>query len=442
MSRIFILSWAVLLGIPGCGAGAPSRATPGEVIAVVPSQSDADVASRDSAEPSALQAWMEPVVVYDRMFFFEELFPLTDAIAELLPSLSDHRISVMSSGELRKTQEALRRGRIPGSDVVCSAPPVPAALLDYLHPDTGLVTTDVRCGETCELLTIVYGPQTPSENGRLRREERMRFAATLPPAESVAKWVALLRSGAMTPAPPPGDSEGGLGILYGRETGRMKDGEYDLDVDDVILRGPWRTPPSKEQLMPHVKALHGCTRTEKRHNDYWKQPFQIEIDGDGRMTRCTSKYQHRLDPPWFACQCDVLKKVHWENAASPRQAEFTLRTYLEGESKRLHRTTYSWLTTDFSADDGSVLLSGDVYDHDAISSCMDAVGVDSVWTFDVATKVGADGMVQTLDVEWPMGFSAKVRGCLGKAFRNALFNCPLTGKAVITGSMTIKVKRR
>ena len=280
MSRICVaLSWAVLLEIFGCGAGVPPGEKPGEVVAGLPSQPDADVASPDGVDTSALQVWMEPVVVYDRFFFFEELFPLTDAIAELLPSLTDHRVAAMSSGELRKMQDELRRGRIPGSDVACGAPPVPAALFDYLHPGKGMVSTDVRCGETCELLTIVYGPQTPSENGRLRREERMRFAATLPGEASVAEWVALLRSGAMTPAPPPGDSEGGLGIMYGRRTGTMKDGEYDLNVDDVVLRGPWRTPPSKEQLMPHMKAFHEYAKTLKRHNDCFEQPFQIENVG-------------------------------------------------------------------------------------------------------------------------------------------------------------------
>jgi hypothetical protein len=442
MARLcLVLMLAGVFGIGGCGAGFSSEKTGADEPPEPSADVKAPLVAEGGGDASPVQVWMEPVVVYNRMFFFEELFPLTDAIAELLPSLSDHRISVMTSEDLRRIQAELRRGRIPDSDVVCSAPPVPAALFDYLHPDKGVVTTGVRCSETCELISIVYGPQTPSADGRLLRDELMRFAARLPREESVSEWVALLRSGAMTTAPPPGDSEGGLGIRYGRRAGTMKDGQYDLDVDDVVLRGPWRSPPSKEQLMPHVKAFHKCTKTTKRRNDHWKQPFQIEIDRAGRMTRCTSKYQHRLDPPSFACQCEVLKKVKWEHAAAPRQAEFSLRTHLEGESKRLRRASYSWLTTDFSATDGAVLLSGDIYEDEGISACMDAVGMDSVWTFDMVTEVDAGGKVNRLEVDWPEGFNAETRDCLKAVFRDARFNCPMTGAATVSGSVTIKVKR-
>jgi hypothetical protein len=292
-------------------------------------------------------------------------------------------------------------------------------------------------------LTIeVTPPKTPSSSDSGSDTGAVRFSLRLAPNATVAAWCDAVRGGDIE-AVPPISHAGGLAVRGGSD---LKPGGFRVEVTNLVTEGAWPAPIDAKKLSPFARALHECIDPAARRNDYWEQPFLIEVDDRGRLIRCEGGYPFRLDSPGFSCRCDVLKRLNFGRSRQPsgthRRARFQLRTEKgTAPSTEPDRTVVAMVKKNFSATDESVLLSGTTFRNEDISACMQASDNGQQFLVQVSAHITADGTVAELTTQWPADTPSDIRSCVDTVLRRARFNCPVTGSAEVTGPMHIKVRR-
>lgn len=431
----FWASGVVAILVVACGSSpAPSPTTPRrEVAPAIDAEVDGPVLGTKA--PSPQRVWLEPPVVVGRVFFADELEPLTDAIAEVLGDVDAGRFEVTSPSELRTLQKQLRAGQVPGVEGRCEVVPPPMVLYSHLNADVASADVRVECGDDCELTVEV---EASDEDGSAMRDEPTRFSARLPARGTVEEWVASLRKGGLDAARRESRA-GGLGIMTGHTSGLAK-GHYDVQVSDVVTEGTWPTALDAVLLKPHARALHDCEKQGGPRRDAWQQPFVIEVGETGKVQRCEAKYQHRLDPPGFACRCQVLSRASFGKAAAGRRAQLGLRTFLGGELDAASGYTTS-VTMQLKSTDPSAMFAMGSLDMDEIRSCLAAARQPMEVEVPLSVVVGADGKVAHSTVDWPSSLAPGVKTCLSRTVAAARFSCPLSGESTVSGSMTLTIRK-
>jgi hypothetical protein len=269
----------------------------------------------------------------------------------------------------------------------------------------------------------------------------MRFEASLDKDASMDAWIAAIRRQGLRRAEAPQSAEFGMLGLLG-DTSDLADGEYRLNLMDLEQEGGWIKPIAKDLFEPRVEALHRCTKTDEVFGDWWVQPFVIEVDSAGKITRCESKYQYRLDPPEFGCRCDIIRGIDFGPGPEGRRAEFNLKTYLGGEPPINQSSEFAaWSSATFESNDRSALLGPGPVNSDNVKRCVAPMKAAFEKEIPVTFSVGADGAPVFRRVARPDGFPEEVGRCIDDALGKARFTCPLSGKAEIDGTLTITVKK-
>jgi hypothetical protein len=401
-------------------------------------------ATTTNAQTGARELWVAPPAVNgDAIWFPDELVPLAEAVADLLarPELGGYR--VLSVEQTRALWANVQAGRLPGVPGVCAAPPPPASLTQIMHPGASSAGVSVDCtggagDATCRLDVVVYRPRPSAENP-IGDEEAARFAARLPRGESPAQWAERLRSsgGGLRPAPAPATT-GGLGILSDGPAG--KPAPFQVRVRDVELSGEWPSPISAATFAKRGAALAACTRPGgRRWRDSWEQPYLIEVDKSGALTRCELAHIDHLPRPEFACVCGVLRGMRLEPRAALGRARFTLTVDRPPPRARDRMERIAHFDEGQSTD-ASARLGTSAVNEAALETCLGGVRspVDDL-TVPVKLSVAADGHVAKHEASWPRAVPAAVRRCLDGVLARATFNCPLSGSSAIDAQLQLQV---
>lgn len=386
--------------------------------------------------------WMETPSVFGKIVFDDELIPVTEAVAERLPPVLEGKIQMVPPSELRRIQKDIRGGRLPERAETCPSPPPPLALLDYLHQDAGNVDVRIDCEQECVVTAVWWSPKQEGEDGRRARTEIARYQMTLPKDTTALAWAETIRSQTFEKVPSP-EPSGGLGILRGRlATGKGKKG-YEIYVEDVVQEGPWEQTLNSDLFRPRVAKLHQCTKGKGRARDWWLQPYLIEVSPAGKVTRCESQFQHRLDPPEFACRCKEIEKMRFGRAKGVRRARFNLSTSHSREVQAaLFPAVRRWVSKELRADDESVLLGSGAMDEECLRRCTDAISEASEIAFSFSADVKGDGTVTHVQGDFPATIDTPMRRCFSDVLFRSQFNCPLSGSARVEGEISIHIQYR
>ncbi len=373
----------------------------------------------------AADVWIEPVRVHGRVLFAGELEPVADALAEIL---GRHGYRVVAPAKVRALWSEARAGRLPGLDFVCEAAPPPARLVDALHPGASRAEADTRCDhEACTLtLVVLHGDA-----------ERARYVAKLPPEQDPATWAEGLRGGALRPVePPPADEDrglavGGLGVA-GPPGPRAR-------IHGVVQSGPWVYDLDSERFQPRAAELLGCREPGAVWRDWWEQPFQIEIDPMGRVSRCEPQHPDHLPPPGFSCRCEVLRRMEFGIGTPGRRAAFSLHV-ADRRDATAETLARSAALVSARADDPTATLGTNALPPEALERCLAPVAAPlEPVEVPVRFEIGADGRVREHAADWPAALPPAAAACLDGALAGARFNCPLSGAASVEARVALRV---
>ncbi len=395
---------------------------------------------------TARHVWLEPTGAYGGGIWFpDELELLNDAIAEVLARPA-YRFTVLPSAAIRREWEQIRLGKLPGRSGTCPAPPPPSRLTAYLYRGASQVESDVRCKDgKCTLKVLVRRNDQP----KVSYHERViaRYEVPLPP-ESPAAWAAQIRRDGLTPIPPPPDE--GLsgsflvtGIAGLGTQGKRVDG-INFWVDSLTTSGNWAYRLTEKHFLPVVRDLAACKKPGMVWRDWFGQPFYIEVNQEGLVTRCSDGLPQRLTPPWFACQCDVLSRLSFSQGASERRARFSLYVSRPSVRRKVRADgllRYASLV-DFKADDRSAILGTRFVDSDALTPCLDGV-MDPLGELKVPVswRVDGQGRVLNLAIHWPEVLPSAVTSCMERVLKMAQFNCPLSRAAQVRANLKFQIRR-
>jgi hypothetical protein len=390
--------------------------------------------------------WVSPAAVYGGpVYFADETQPLADAVAELLarPELGGYR--VIPSKEVRALWSEAQAGRLPGLTARCETPPPPARLARHVYRGASMAEVRVDCpaapppskGRPACVLGVTVLSERPTADDPEHLEETAGFHASLPFAESPARWAERLRGGGLArgAAPAPNGGLGIIGTLGGGK--RSKEPPFHLEVMGVEQTGEWREAISAATFKPQAAALESCTRNLPRMRDSWLQPYVIEVDAAGAVGRCEFPYVDHLPPPELSCVCGVLRARGFGAGAPKRRATFSLQV-----KRRLPPARGGARLVGARATDESATLGDGALDEDALTACLSSIKTDvDEPELPVRFSVGPDGGVKSHATSWPRTIPATARKCMDAVLARSRFSCPLSGASTVDARLQVFVSR-
>jgi hypothetical protein len=387
------------------------------------------------------ELWLEPARVFGhKMWFADELEPIADAVAEVLARSKHGGYRVIPNQEMRRLWADAQRGQLPGRKEICETPPPPALLGEIVHPGALWASIEVRCEKSaCQLAVDVFRRE-PTQKGERRTTTVARLGADLPSREDPVKWAGRIRRKGIKPRPPAREA-GGLGLLGTLEgEGRPRPG-IRVSVTEVQQSGTWAYTLDSSVFAAKAKALHACVPEKRVWRDWWVQPMVIEVNPDGRLSRCELAYPDHLPPPEHACQCQVLGGVGFRPGAAQRRAAFELRTIAPDQPAAADAYVRNAYLGRKQADDPSAILgTGEISNADLIRCLSPIRSAVHDLRVPVRFSVRDDGQTSGVRRTWPDSLSPAVTACLDGVLRAARFNCPLSGKAEVRGDLFISVQ--
>ena len=384
------------------------------------------------------ELWLEPARVHGhKVWFADELAPIADAVAEVLarPKLGGYR--VIPNQEMRRLWADAQRGQLPGRKEICEAGPPPVLLGAIVHPNALWGSVEVRCEKSVCKLAVDLFRREPSKKGERHDTKVARLGAALPNSEDPSQWAERIRKTGMKPRPPEREMGGLIGTLGGEDP--PSPGVH-VAVVGVEQSGNWAYTLDSEVFAPKAKELHACVPEKRVWRDWWAQPLLIEVNPDGRLSRCEFPYPDHLPPPELRCQCNVLGGVGFRTGAAQRRASFELQTTAGGKRPVEDGYSRNGYLGEKLSDDASAILGTDEVDNRDVIHCMSpirsALGDVKV---PLRFSVGADGRASDARATWPSSLPPTVTTCLDSVLRAARFNCPLSGHAEVSTTLILSV---
>lgn len=380
------------------------------------------------------QLYLEaPLAFGGAVWFPQELEPVSDAVAQLLASRPYGGYRVVPNADVRALWTDVANGKLPGVSLTCDLPPPPSRLVRQAYPDAMRASLAIRCKpDTCGLEVVVRRPSSDEELD----EEVARWTAALGAEGNPVAWAQeVARQGLKRTVPPP--KAGVVGGVVG-VSARCPEGGTCASLAYVQQSGPWGGVMEEGPFQPFAADLEGCKAPGQPRLDSWAQYFLLEVSAGGRVERCEHNVLDHLPPPEFSCQCEVLKRIDFGEAAPGRRASVDLRTHVPG--KRTVGVVQSAYLLSKNSDDRSAVLGPGSMPLDALSKCLSSVD-GALLNRPVAVRfnVGPDGRAKRFSGMWPVQVEPATRACLDQAMMQARFNCPLTGRATVTGSLSLRV---
>ena len=360
------------------------------------------------------KATVEQPYLADTILFAEELRPVADALAAQLeawgyevldPDQRDRLVRLASEGRRVETGEA------------CSIPYVPGKLLDHLYPDHEQANLRATCDDegACSVELTMRRAPADERKGLLPRL-RAPFEG---PVSADAVVAAIPRLERYVRPQVAGGLVGGLG---------MRATEEGVLVRGVSKQGDWGETSLGRTLQ--LMDMDACWADWRR--DHWANPVRFEADAQGKVTRCSHSYVHRLPTPEGVCACELLASADFGPGAADRRGIFepfsSRPAPVDAAGKRIGVTTsrvesdepgYTW------ADSGlpqqrmarCLVASGEV--QEAKLAELDPTGAPIAWT-----------------AEWPAWVEDESRACLEPLLATARFGCSQSGQP---GQATVPV---
>ncbi len=350
---------------------------------------------------------VQPVVA-DVVLFGDELRPVAEAAAAFL---TDQGWQALPFDEPDRLLALAAEGRRASTGELCSVPYVGDYLLAHSLPDHAEAAVRVYCDGDCTLTLGVTAP--PSATGR--GVEWARWQAPLPGPPTVQAMVEAMAS--LSVPPPP---EGIGGLLGGSGTRVESQGVL---VRDVEPSGPWGELSARAALQ--AVDLDACWVDWRR--DFWSNPVLLELSAQGQVSRCASRYPHRLPEPAHVCACEVLEQASFPPGEPGRRVRFEAHPYqptpVEPGGRRVA----------VSAEQVSARVPGFAWaatglpEH-RMAACLASAAGAASFEGSIAYQLDPSGAPLSWQVDWPGWVDAQALACLEPLLAQARFGCSQTGE--------------
>ena len=361
------------------------------------------------------------------VLFDDELQQLEEALADRLGG-EDGDYEVLSPGKMREHWSALRAGHIPGVDGICPVPPIPHRLTPLLLEAGKRVYLHLHCDSDSCYINLRF----TDADGATESENQM----PLPKGRNLERWTEAIRDGDFTARPRRSAAMASIEDIEQQGTIWSEGAVHaSFRPGTLATTGTWNEEPSNSLLQPVAEALDECRRHDDPDQKDVFHPHTLEIADDGQVTRCDDAALAWLPSPGFDCQCQVLKTLNF-GPGEDRRARFQLATRERVPDENQQRVRLEFF---FTADDESAIVN-QFHEAPPISRvaqqrCLATLDPTFRGGAEISLEIGAMGEVEEVTVNWPDELPNQAAQCLNEVLADAQFNCPLTGRARLTGDL-------